>query len=214
MNKNIFMYLSVALILLIPFPGRFAYGLVAVIQLNILLISGLAFRELLVRLKMEELQSQLICILLIFLSILFKLILTAVSPVMALTAGYAMYMPAVSVFVLTQLFDKQTVPLIVCIQRTMKKSLSVSLVMLAIFLVRDLIGYGTVTFPSSSGLAAVKIIPWAAESSSVGVFVASIPAALIIIGLLLILFSIVQTHRSLKNIPVQASKENTDADVE
>ena len=179
MNKNIFMFLSVALIMLIPVPGRFAYALVMIAELLFLVLLGTASKSLLSKLKIEDLQHVMIPVILMAASVFFKQFVTLISPMTAFVLGYIIYLPAVCAYVLGILSEKRTASLSSDIKRNLGTTLSISLPIIIVFLVRDLLGYGTLTLPSPNGIFAITIIPKIKDVHLFTVFLASIPGSFV-----------------------------------
>ncbi len=188
MNKNIFMFLSVALVLLIPVPGRFAYGLVMLLEFVLLMVTGILFRYVILKIKMDEYHSFLIPIGMVAVAIIYKQIWTMISPVMAFTIGYVFYMPAVSAFLLEHLVEDASDSLVADIKKKLLVTLSVSLPVVIVFVLRDLIGFGTFTLPAADGLFTLHVIPRIGEGPKYfpTVFLASIPGALLSLAVCII----------------------------
>ncbi len=186
---NIYTFITASLIILLPVPGRFAYGLVLVLELNILLLVGTLFKRLMMLFKLENLLPLLTSVLLISLSVLYKQILTFISPLMALTLSYALYMPAVSSFLIGYLYESKPQSLPSELLQNMKKTLAFSLYALFVFFFRDVFGYGTLTFPSSQGLHELLIQKAAEGKVYIGVFWASVPGMLVIIAFSLVVIA-------------------------
>ncbi len=182
MNRNIFMFLSVALILLVPVPGRLAYGLVMLIEFVFLMCIGTLTKRLLVKIRIDEFKTAVIPLFMMAASIFYRQMLILISPMMAFTLGYAIYLPAVSAFLLGTLSEREDASLPSEMKRNLTTTVSISLPILIVFLIRDLIGYGTITLPGSLGPVVFHIIPKFEGFTSVTVFFASIPGALVSLG--------------------------------
>lgn len=190
MNKNIFMFLSVSLVLLIPVPGRFAYGLVLIFELISMMIAGTLFRALVYKIKMVEYQKVLISVVMVAFAVLFKQVLTIISPVMAFTLGYLVYLPAVSAFLLGTLYEVKENSLADDIKKNFGTTISISVPLIIAFFVRDLLGYGTITLPSGSGIFALHVISGLDGKFPAAVFFASIPGAFVVLALCVVLINI------------------------
>lgn len=189
-KSNLYVYITAALALLVPVPGRFAYGLVLMIALNVFMLAGTLFKRLVFVLHLDDMLQLLIAVLLVSLSIIFKQVLILVSPVMALVIGYVIYMPAVSSFLIGYLYHKTELSLFAELSYNMKQSLIFSAFALLIFFFRDIFGYGTITLPSKSGLAFITLGSFY-KSTGIGVFWASIPGALVLTALCIVAVSFI-----------------------
>ena len=179
MNRNIFMFLSVALVLLIPVPGRFAYGIVMLVEFILLMSLGTLSRALLSKIRIEEFQNAMVPIIMVAVSIFFKQLLIMISPLMAFTLGYAVYLPAVSAFLLGTLAEKKSASLVSDVKKNCMTTLSISLPIAIVFFLRDLLGYGTITLPAHNGIFEIHIIPKVEGFKFVTVLLASVPGAFI-----------------------------------
>ncbi|HBG66779.1 MAG TPA: hypothetical protein DDW78_09945 [Treponema sp.] len=179
MNKNtIYIYMMASMAMLVPFPGRLAYGIILVILLNLLMLSGTLFRRLVSLLSLDNLLSVLIAVLLVSEAVIFKQLLVLYSPLMALTLGFSLFLPAVSSFLIGSLYQPGAGQLYADILSNLKQSGLFSLYALFIFLVRDIFGYGTLSLPSRTGLVQLQVLP--AKSGGIGMFWASVPGALLL----------------------------------
>ncbi len=167
--------------LVVPFPGRLAYGILLVILLNLQMLSITFFRRLVELVHLDDLLSVLTAAMLLCESIIFKQLLALYSPLMALTLSFVIYLPAVSSFVISHLhpvdssLDKWDE-----VRGNIRQSLSFSGLALVFFLVRDVLGYGTLTLPGRRGLLCMNILSQS-ESVHTGVFFASIPGAILLV---------------------------------
>ncbi|MBP5158125.1 MAG: hypothetical protein K6G18_15635 [Treponema sp.] len=180
MEKDVsFSFLLASFALLIPFPGRLAYGILLVILLNVQMFSIAFFRGLVELVHLNDLLSVLTAAMLMCESIIFKQLLAIYSPLMALTLSFVIYLPAVSSFIISRLnpLDAQ----LDCWGATkgnMGYSLAFSGIALAFFLARDIIGYGTITLPGRKELLCIHLFGQG-EGAHVGVFLATIPGAIL-----------------------------------
>ena len=181
-----FMLSSFALV--IPFPGRLAYGILLVILLNVQMLSISFFRRLVELLHLDDLLSVLTAAMLLCESIIFKQLLALYSPLMALTLSFAIYLPAVSSFVISRLRPADSgVDSRGEVKDKLGQSLTFSALALVFFLVRDVLGYGTLTLPGRKGLLCLNILSQS-ENAHTGVFLASIPGAILLVTISFILF--------------------------
>lgn len=185
-KTNLYTYITAALALLVPVPGRFAYGIVLVILLNILLASGTLFRKLIAVLKLQQLQSVLVGVFLVAVTVLYKEILNFVAPGIALNLGYVIYMPAVSSFLVGFLYEPSKDSVLVELKQNLVPNLMFSGYALVFFLFRDIIGYGTITFAAYPGIKEIVIQKWVEGKTYMGVFFATIPGAMIMVALSII----------------------------
>ncbi len=174
-----FMLASFALV--IPFPGRLAYGILLVILLNVQMVSITLFRRLVELVHLNDLLSVLTAAMLLCESIIFKQLLALYSPLMALSVSFIIYLPAVSSFIISRLRPSDAgLEVMGEVRGNLRQSLSFSAIALVFFLIRDVFGYGTLTLPGRKGLLCINILSQS-EDAHVGVFLASIPGAILLV---------------------------------
>ena len=145
-KNNMFFYLTAYLALLIPAPGRFVYGFTLMTEVFLLSIIGGLSVLLIEKIKFDQLKSTLFILILVAFSILFRQILIIINSQVALTLGFVVFFPPVSLFILNILFTLKTERFLVQFRHRIVKMLIFTLGGMMIFLIRDILGYGTFTF--------------------------------------------------------------------
>lgn len=189
-KKSINIYIAASLAMLVPSPGRFIYGLVLIIELNLLMVAGTCLCSLVKKLKMEQLQDVIILVSLVSLTILYKQFFVITYTEIAMTLGYIFFLPACSSFIIGYLFNPSTDTLPVRLKKNMKSSGIFSLNSLIFFLFRDILGYGTLTFFGTKHQIK-EIIVFNSDSTSALSFFATIPGALILCGIILFIYILI-----------------------
>ena len=182
-----FFYLTAYLALLIPAPGRFVYGFTRMTEVFLLSIIGGLSVLLIEKIKFDQLKSTLFILILVAFSILFRQILIIINSQVALTLGFVVFFPPVSLFILNILFTLKTEKFLVQFRHRIVKMLIFTLGGMMIFLIRDILGYGTFTFFGKNHFIYEKVL---FDSNKIGVFslLASIPGVLVILGIIYFLF--------------------------
>ncbi|GMO11622.1 MAG: hypothetical protein Ta2A_20510 [Treponemataceae bacterium] len=201
-KKDNLFYASYMLIILVTLPARFATGIVSFVFFNLLVLCATLFVHLIFVMHLDNFRNLLSIYFSVMFTVIFKQILIFVSPSIALLTGFPLFVVAFVAYSIIR-FDsihdtigdsiKSTgdgtasgksksgaAPelLSVTLKRNMKKAIQFSLVFLAVFLVRDAIGNGTVSFPLPFGIFSIDI-PFS-EYMPVSAFWVSIPGALVI----------------------------------
>ena len=149
MKKNVyFVFIAASFALLAAAPGRLAYGLPLIIELDILFFATKAFYSFVKKIEMGSLAEILALAFIVFMTILFKQVLILFSPVIALTLSFCLYIPALSVFLLASVFQGQAN----ADGASCEPTLLFSAFALLFFLLRDILGYGTISLPVSNGI--------------------------------------------------------------
>ncbi len=185
-NKS-FMYSIAFLSLSIPVQGRFVYGLVIVLEFLLLELVGTLVNSLVSKLKFEAIRSYFVMFILISTTILFRQILVITSSEIALVLGLVLYFPLVSTYLFDSIFSETDLPLGSKLKENMLRSLIFSFVLLLFYFLRDFLGFGTFTFFGSAHKVYEKII-LNPEKIGIFMFFASIPGALILVGVLIYLY--------------------------
>ncbi len=165
-----------ALCPLVPVSSRFAYALVIAIAISWYFVSGLAFRELVKKLSLASSGPTVELACLAFSATVFHLALQWVSPVLSVTLGLYTFLAAFSYLLLYGIdtFTSGTlesVPLLQFIPTLVLFSAA-----------RELLGFGTLSVPTTKGIAFVFALP-GFDSYGVG-FWASTGGAFILLGIL------------------------------
>lgn len=189
MKKNeLYVYTALSVAVLIPLPGRFAYGITIILMLYIFSILGILFKKLSSVYFEYGLHSVLIAVMLISTSILIRQLLILVSPLMALVMGISIYAPALSAFILGNLYRKNKLNLKQSLNLAFTKCNAYSIFAIVFFLIRDIFGYGTITLPCKSGLFEIVIIN-KSSISFLGTFFASLQGGIILLAIMLAIIS-------------------------
>ena len=100
MKKNeLYIYIPLSFALLLPVPGRFAYGLIIVFLLYLMSVCGILFKKFAVKFFNAELSNVIVTIMLVSLCILVRQLVIVFSPLIAFVLGIAFF--NVSIFVLS-----------------------------------------------------------------------------------------------------------------
>lgn len=186
-KDNMFFYLTAYLALLIPSPGRFVYGFTLMSEVFLLSIIGSLSVLLIEKIKFEQLKSIIFILILVSFSILFRQIIVMINSQVALTLGFVIFLPPVSLFILNILFTQKIENFSGQFKHTVFKTLIFTLGGMIIFLIRDIFGYGTFTFFGKNHFIYEKVL---FDSNKIGIFslLASIPGVLIILGIIYFIF--------------------------
>ena len=183
-QKKSFMYIASFLALTIPCTGRFVFGCTLMIELFILEILGILLNSLVTKLKFNEIRTYFVMFFMIAITILYRQILVLTYTEIALSFGFLIYLPTVSVFLTHTLFCVFEEPLADRIKANLLSTLMFSISILIFFLFRDIAGYGTFTFFGRNHRIFEKIL---FNPNKIGLFTffASIPGALVLTGLVI-----------------------------
>ena len=109
MKKNeLYIYIPLSFALLLPVPGRFAYGLIIVFLLYLMSVCGILFKKFAVKFFNAELSNVIVTIMLVSLCILVRQLVIVFSPLIAFVLGIAFFMPAFTSFILGNLYSSSS----------------------------------------------------------------------------------------------------------
>lgn len=186
-KKSFSLYTTTVCATAITSPGRFVCGLVLAFEMFILMIMEILFSKLVKILKIEKLYKITMLSSAVFLVMLIRQLTALIAPEIALQMGFVIYFPAISVFV-NVLYNK---PDETSLKEILKSNILPSLIFAAytalFSLMRDILGFGTISFFSNSGIS--EIILFSADRISILSFIATIPGAVIFTALIVYIFS-------------------------
>lgn len=202
-QKKSFMYIASFLTLTIPTTGRFVYGFTLILELLLLEVLGILLNSLVSKLKLNEIRTFFVMFFMISITILFRQILVLTYTEVALTLGFLLYFPTVSVFLTHTIFTDFEEPLPVRLKKNLLRTLFFSVLIFVFFLFRDIAGYGTITFFGKNHQIYEKIL---LNPDKVGIFTffASIPGALVLTGILIYFFLFI--HNKMRIISSRGEK--------
>ncbi|MCI6664284.1 MAG: hypothetical protein PUH08_09080 [Treponema sp.] len=210
MNRNIvFMYIAVSLVMLVPVPGRLYYGIPVIMVLNLLMVLTTLFSKFMDFFKFYTLKPICILLMLVGITIFARQLLILYSPMIALTMGFIIYMPAIAVLMLGRFFDNRGMQLKMALSGNMRESGFFSIYAFVFFLLRDIVGYGTISFPIPSGIFKLELPTLSYFSPFT--FWASIPGALVLSGLLLAALSFIRKYCGILERSAQLRQEESNA---
>ena len=178
-DGRLYFFLAAALSIFVPAPGRFSCGLALLVLFNLQIAVMVLFFHLSSALGMENFRNVLMTLSLVFVTILYKQLLALFCPVMALTLGFCMYLPALSTVAIQFFFGEGGVGLRSHLSGSLGRSAMFSAYLLLFFLIREVVGYSTVSLPAPGS---PMVFPLPFGSGSVGLFLATIPGALALVA--------------------------------
>lgn len=189
-DRAVYFYLAAVLTVVVPVPGRLAFGLLMVALFNVQVMTGVLTGHLTERLHLDDLKNVIVSAELVAVTILFKQLVIFVCPVAALTLGFSFYLPALASAIIEFSYKDGAPTLAADIKEKAMRNAVFSAVALGIYLVRDIVGFGTVTLPAWRRIFAAHV-PLAAQTTAAGAFVATIPGAFVLVAVLLALYLLV-----------------------
>lgn len=191
MNKYLYyIFTAISFALLIAAPGRFAFGIIICVELFFMLFVSFIFSFFTKKLHVEDLNSIFTVLGLVFSTVLYKQIVMCLFPLVALQMSFVFYLPAVSSYVIGVVYNNIEQSTKVSLLENTKIVATFSIFALFFYAIRDIFGYGTFTLPAASGL--IEKVIFKTDSFSWATILASIPGALILVSISILVFIFVQ----------------------
>lgn len=193
MKKNMLLiYIAAFLSVVIPAPARFAYGILMLFIMNVVMLLGTTAKFLIRKLDIEELEPVCLLVFLYAVVILCKQLLILYSPMAALTLSFAIYLIPISPFLLGYILkDKEMTPRVLY-AKNMSASGIFTCYALVFYLIRELLAFGTISFPVKKGINVIKVV--ASSKPEYTFFFATIPGAFVILAVLTAVFAFIERH--------------------
>lgn len=190
-----YMFIAAFLSIIIPTPGRFVFGFTVLLELFLFTIIGTVFNCLFPKLKINEVKTFLLLMTLLTFAILYRQIFIIFQTEVAFVLGFLFYIPPLSLFLITILIEDNNEPLLSQLKANLKLSSIFCISGLLLFLFRDIISFGTITFYGKNHMIFEKII-FNSDITMLFSFCASIPGILILSGSVLLIIKIIRTKIS------------------
>lgn len=191
MNKYLYyIFTAISFALLIAAPGRFAFGIIICVELFFMLFVSFIFSFFTKKLHVEDLNSIFTVLGLVFSTVLYKQIVMCLFPLVALQMSFVFYLPAVSSYVIGVVYNNIEQSTKVSLLENTKIVATFSIFALFFYAIRDIFGYGTFTLPAASGL--IEKVIFKTDSFSWATILASIPGALVLVSISILVFIFVQ----------------------
>lgn len=192
-NSRYVPFVIMSLAMLVPSPARFACGIVLVIELNILVAAGTYLKPLKIWTLLSDYKTLLMLVALVTIVSIYSLLLGAWSPAIQMQLGFVLYLQAASSFIISTTFSEDEGKDIDKLGN-IKQSLVFSGVALITFILRDILGYGTITYPTLSGVHELIIL-----KSRVSAFtlLATIPGGMLCTAFTLVLLALFERGKDI-----------------
>lgn len=205
--KKTFSCAAAALLMFVPAPGRLAAGVLLALEFDFLAISMAALNGVFSRPPLEDLKEPLLLALLVSIVILLSRLFSLFVPDLALQLGFAMYLPAVSSFLTAEVSSNAGVKTEDAVRGAARVCAAVSVGAVLFFLLRDVAGFGTITYFGAHGMEQ-KVLFDSGETCAL-TFLATIPGALLMAGAILSLLALAMKKIAIAgNSPVRGGADD------
>ena len=157
-------------------------------------------------------QNSILSLAIIAFGIFYKQLLAIICPIAALTLGFCVFLPTLASVIIEFFFLNYEHGLKEHLKKNMAKASFMTIFALVFFLIRDIFGYGTFTFPAWKHILVLHL-PYNPQSASASVFLATIPGSLTLVAI--ILFAYIFISKKLQIVaksPVADFSEQLDID--
>lgn len=180
------MFTAAILCFIVPLPSRFAYTLIMLLAVNFIMLSGTALKMFINKLDLENLESLLLVVFMISMTILFKQFLILFSPIIAFTIGYVIYFVPASAFLTGHILEPKEKYRANIFAINMRNSGILSGIAAIVSIIREFLAYGSFSLPFRDGIHIYKY-PFV-QSSTLLFFFSTISGAFVLTGLVFALF--------------------------
>ena len=184
-DRDIYYYGAATLALVVPVPGRLAFGILLVLLFNIQVVTGVMFCHLVSLLKLSDLKNVLVAAVLIAVTVFYKQLLILFCPVAAFTLGFLIFLPALSSIVIEFSFKDNSEVMVEDLKKKSIRNLIFSILMLVVYFFRDIVGFGTLTLPAVNKIVTIHLFSGQPGTTYASSFVATIPGAFVLVSLIL-----------------------------
>lgn len=180
------MFTTAILSFIVPLPSRFAYTLIMLLTVNFVMLSGTALKMFIGKLDLQNLETPLLIIFMISMTLLFKQFIILFSPIIALTIGFVIYLAPVSSFLTGHILEPKENYASNMFAVNMRNSGILSGIAALVSIVREFLAYGSFSLPFRDGIHIYKY-PFV-KSDTLSFFFSTISGALILTGIVVALF--------------------------
>ncbi|MBE6349960.1 MAG: hypothetical protein E7062_04315 [Spirochaetaceae bacterium] len=153
----VFMLLVSALALVVPFPGRLAFGIVVILFTYLISLTLIGTKVLLQKFVFGDSEPFFMLFLTIFYTLLFKQLLCFFSPVINLTLDFTFYIIPFYVLFFFPILDEKKIDIKIDFVENLKKLSFTMFFVFIMYLLRDLVGFGTITLPFPSKILEISL---------------------------------------------------------
>lgn len=186
-KKSVYIYIAASIAILVPVPGRFVYGITMILELLLLMAAGTSVQFLTKKYGYEKINTVITLFVLLCVVIVYRNIIAALQSEVALTLGFCFYLPAFSSFMIGFMFTESNEGNVKTLLNNLYSSLKCSAFALVFFLIRDVFGFGTLTFFGKNH-SIVEVVLFDESKISPFSFLASIPGGLFLAAIILFVF--------------------------
>ncbi len=180
------MFTTAILSFIVPLPSRVAYTLIMLVTVNFVMLSGTALKMFIGKLDLQNLETPLLIIFMISMTLLFKQLIILFSPIIALTIGFVIYLAPVSSFLTGHILEPKENYTSNMFAVNMRNSGILSGIAALVSIVREFLAYGSFSLPFRDGIHIYKY-PFV-KSDTLSFFFSTISGALILTGIVVALF--------------------------
>ncbi len=180
-QHNIYLYVLSLLPILLVTPARLGCGMIIILLINLSMILGTTLRFFMNKIDTGNTDRLILLLFLLFLTIIYKRLLVIFSPVLGILLSFALYFIPLSSLCLDFLFSKDNYDSPRVFGINMLYSGFFSLFLFLLFILREVLSFGSVSIPVKTGIKAFEFFPWYSS------FWATIPGTFILMALIFLI---------------------------
>lgn len=195
-KKIMFMYIVACLSMFIPAPPRFAYGIILLLIADVVLFLTVPAKAIIEKFSIKKYKTILLLLIGVSLTLFCHQILTLFSPIMALSVGFVVYLIPCSSLIFGFILSKKIKPISEAYAESVKTIVTLTLLGLLFFLLREFLAFGTISSPGMDGIIIFEL-PFH-FLSTYSFFWSTIPGALILLAIFLVILSAIYRRKEIE----------------
>ena len=184
-----YLYNFASIIVLVPCAGRISVAIILYLGIIFVSVFGTLLDFVFKKFASNYSKSIWQLVVLVLLSAIYQQIVMLYSPLMEIYTGFSIYLIAISAFILNSINSESQDSLVSSLKSNSIRVLLFCVFTLVLFVIRDYVGYGTLTVPFCTSLVELELPRPAMMSTTF--FWGSIPFTIILLALMLALVNFI-----------------------
>ena len=184
-----YLYNFASIIVLVPCAGRISVAIILYLGIIFVSVFGTLLDFVFKKFASNYSKSIWQLVVLVLLSAIYQQIVMLYSPLMEIYTGFSIYLIAISAFILNSINSESQDSLVSSLKSNSISVLLFCVFTLVLFVIRDYVGYGTLTVPFCTSLVELELPRPAMMSTTF--FWGSIPFTIILLALMLALVNFI-----------------------
>ncbi len=155
-KREFLLYIVTNMVIFVPSPPFVAYGIILILCFNVVYLITISYSKYISALE-NKYRYPLLLLCAALVTLIFHMGLSFVSPVIGLTLGFIMYLIPLSVLTLNTPFYQNEENIKEQKNNNIKTLFLISFLSLLFFVIREFFSYGTISYPTTTGIATIHL---------------------------------------------------------